>query len=120
MLTDLNMLLDYEIGVRGGITRVLRHYTESNNKYINDYDKSKESTYVLFLDFSNQFWYSLTKKRPYGGQELLKDISMFTTNFTMLVYTLIIGLYINYWWWLLIILTFITQRSAVFAWKYSN
>lgn len=55
MLTDLNMLLDYEIGVRGGITRVLRHYTEANNKYINGYDKSKESTYVLFLDFSNQF-----------------------------------------------------------------
>ena len=55
MLTDLNMLLDYEIGVRGEITRVLRHYAEANNKYIPDYDKSKESTYVLFLDFSNQF-----------------------------------------------------------------
>ena len=27
---------------------------ETSNKYMHDYDKSKESTYILYLDFDNQ------------------------------------------------------------------
>ena len=45
------MLLDYENGVRGGITRVLRHFTKAQNKYIHDYDKSKESAHIAYLNF---------------------------------------------------------------------
>ena len=46
ILTNMNTMLDYENGVRGGITRVLRHFTKTQNKYVHDYDKSKESTHI--------------------------------------------------------------------------
>ena len=48
ILTNMKMMLDYENGVRGGITRVLRHFTKTQNKYVHDYDKSKESTHIPF------------------------------------------------------------------------
>lgn len=54
------MLLDCENDARRGIIRVTHHYTEPSNKYKHDYDKSKESTYVLDPDFKNQHGYSLS------------------------------------------------------------
>ena len=43
ILTNMNMMLDYENGVRGGITTVLCHFTKTQNKYVNDYDKQKKA-----------------------------------------------------------------------------
>lgn len=43
-LADINLLDNYENCVRGGITRVIRHYAEANIKYMYDYDKSKKRT----------------------------------------------------------------------------
>ena len=39
------MMLNYENGNRGGITRAIYHYVEANNKYICNYDETKENTY---------------------------------------------------------------------------
>ena len=40
-----------ENGIRVGITRVIRHYAEANNKYMCDYDETKESIYITYFDF---------------------------------------------------------------------
>lgn len=39
------MILDCENGIRERITRVICHYTNANNEYMLDYDKTKESSY---------------------------------------------------------------------------
>ena len=44
--TDINMSLMVEKGVRGGICRSIYRYTEANNKYMKDYDKNKELSYI--------------------------------------------------------------------------
>lgn len=41
-------LLDYESAIRGGIIRAIWHYVEANNKYMNEYDETKESTQYIF------------------------------------------------------------------------
>ena len=42
LLTDPNMLLMFERGIRGGITQVVHHYTSVNNPYMGDqYDPSQ-------------------------------------------------------------------------------
>ena len=46
--TIINMLLDNKNGIRGGITRVVHHNTEENNKCMYNFDKIKESTYFGF------------------------------------------------------------------------
>ena len=49
------MMLDYEHGTGGGVTRAICLYAEANNEYMRDYDKSKESSYINYLDFDNQY-----------------------------------------------------------------
>ena len=38
-----------EKGIRGGIWHSIYGYAKANNKYIEDYDKNKESPYILIL-----------------------------------------------------------------------
>ena len=46
LLTDPNMLLMIEEGIRGGITQASHGYAEANNKYMKHYDKNKE--FIVF------------------------------------------------------------------------
>ena len=43
-LTDIDMLLMVETGIRGGICHSIYKYGKANNKYMKDYDKNKESS----------------------------------------------------------------------------
>ena len=42
-LTDANMLLMVEKGIRGGICHSFYQYVKANNKYVKDYGKNKKS-----------------------------------------------------------------------------
>ena len=44
------MLLMMEKGIRGDITHPIHRYAEANNKYMKNYDKNKESLYLMYLD----------------------------------------------------------------------
>ena len=46
LLTDINMWLMIEKVIRGGICHAIYRYRKANNKYMKDYDKNKESSYI--------------------------------------------------------------------------
>ena len=50
LFTDPHLLLMIEKELRGGITQVSHRYDEANNKYMKNYDKLKESSYLMYLD----------------------------------------------------------------------
>ena len=52
LITDINMLLMIESGMRGGVCHVIHSYAEGNNKYINNYDENKEPSFLSYLDSS--------------------------------------------------------------------
>ena len=48
LFTDIYMLLMVEKGIRGGICLSIYRYAKANNKYMKDYDKNNESSYLQF------------------------------------------------------------------------
>ena len=49
LLSDIDMLLMVEKGIRGGIC------IKANNKYIKNYDKNKESSYLQYWDINSLY-----------------------------------------------------------------
>ena len=55
LLTDYDMLLMVEEGIRGGICHAIHRHTKANNKYMKNYNKNKESSYIQYLDGKNLY-----------------------------------------------------------------
>ena len=67
LLTDNDMLLMFEKGIRGAMCQAICWYAKANNKYINNYNKNKESSYLEYLDANNLYGWAVSKKLPIGG-----------------------------------------------------
>ena len=55
LLTDNDMLLMIEKGISGGICPAIHRYAKTNSKCMKNYDKNKESSYLMYLDASNLY-----------------------------------------------------------------
>ena len=54
LLTDPDMPLMFEHGIRGGITQVVHKYDAANNPYMGDkFDPNEDTTYLQYLDANN-------------------------------------------------------------------
>ena len=51
-LTDCNMYLFIEKGMRGGISTEMQRYAKAKNPYLHDYDPDKETSYILYLNLT--------------------------------------------------------------------
>ena len=67
------MLLMFEKGIRGGMCQALCRYAKANNKYMNNYDKNKESSYLKYLDANNLYGWAMCKKLPVGNFKRLDN-----------------------------------------------
>ena len=62
LLTDYHMLLMVEEGIRGGICHSIHRYAEASNKYMKNYDKNEESSYIQYLDANNLYGWAIVSK----------------------------------------------------------
>ena len=81
LLTDENMFLTYEKGIRGGICNKVHSYAEANTKYMKNYDKNKESSFLMYVDANNIYGWAISKNLPVDGFKWVDDLSMFTEDF---------------------------------------
>ena len=75
LLTDYDMLLMIEEGIRGGICHAVHRYAKANSRYMKDYDESKESSYIQYLDENNLYDAAMSEKLPMNGFKWVNDIS---------------------------------------------
>ena len=49
------MLLMIEERIRGGICHSVHRHAKADNKYMEDYDKNKESLFIIYVDYNNLY-----------------------------------------------------------------
>ena len=67
LLTDYDMLLMVEEGIRGGICHSIQRYAKANNKYMKSYNNNEESSYIQYLGANNLYGWAMSKKLPTNG-----------------------------------------------------
>ena len=80
LLTDIEMVLMVEKGIRGGLTQVVKRHAVANHKYLPGYDASKKSVFLQYLDANNLYGYALSQKLPSDGFKW-DNIDKFTSDF---------------------------------------
>ena len=75
LLSDYDMLMMFERGIRGGITHISKRYAEANNKYMKNYNPRKESTFIQYLDANNLYGWAMSQNLPTHGFKWMKNIT---------------------------------------------
>ena len=76
-ISDIDKYLFIEKGLRGGISYIAKRYAKANNKYMDDYDPKKQSTFTSYLDRNNFYGWAMSEYLPYEEFEWLKNVDEF-------------------------------------------
>ena len=66
LLTDPNMYLFFEEGIRGGVSSAMKRYSKANNVYMKENDPEKPDVFIEYLDKNSLYATMLCKPLPIG------------------------------------------------------
>ena len=75
LLTDIDMLLMVEKGIRGGICQAIHRHAKANNKYMNNYNKDIILSYLMYLYANNLYGWVMSQKLLVNGFKWVKNLS---------------------------------------------
>ena len=75
------MLLMIEKCIRGGICHSIYQYAKAYSKYMKDYVKNKELSYIQYWNVSNLYGWAMTQKLPVNNFEWIKGSAQFNEDF---------------------------------------
>ncbi len=65
LISDPDMYLMVENGIRGGISTITKSYAKANNKHTKGYDKNQTSVYIPYLDANNLYGWAMSEPQPH-------------------------------------------------------
>ena len=81
LITDPDMLLMVEEGIRGGICHATLKYAKANYKYMKDHNKDEEESFLQYNDANNLYGFAMLEPLPVDGFEWMKDLSKIDEDF---------------------------------------
>ena len=84
LLSDYDMLMMFERGIRGGITHISKRYSEANNKYMKDYNPEKKSKFIQYLDANNLYGWAMSQDLPTHGFKWIEDLTIDKVHYLLL------------------------------------
>jgi hypothetical protein len=67
LLSDVEMYEFVERGIRGGLSQVSTRHAVANNKYMKMYDKTKDDSYIIYLDANALYAWAMSQYMPVSG-----------------------------------------------------
>ena len=75
------MLLIVDKGIRGRICHAIHRYAKTNDKYLKNYNKNIESSYLTYLDADNLYGWAMSQKLLVNGFEWVEELFEFDERF---------------------------------------
>ena len=84
LISDADMFIFFEKGVKGGISYSSNRYSKANNKYLKSYDQKEVSKHITYLDANSLYGYVMSKFLPTGGFKWIDpkelNLNKYTSN----------------------------------------
>ena len=71
LITDPDMYLYIEQGLRGGISMISNRFSKANNPYIPNFNPDEEKKYIMYLDANNVYGWAMSRPLPTHGFDWL-------------------------------------------------
>ena len=74
LISNIDKYYFVEKGLRGGISYISKRFIEANNKYMKNYDPTKESKYIIDRDANNLYGWGMSRYLPYCEFKWVKKV----------------------------------------------
>ena len=75
------MLLMVEKGIKWRICHAIHRCVKAKNKYMKNYNKDHDSSYIMYLDANNLYIWAMSQKLPINGFKWKRNASKFSEGF---------------------------------------
>jgi hypothetical protein len=73
LLTDMDMLHFFRKGIRGGVSTCVGRKAIANNQFAGNYDPSKPTSFIMYLDATNLYGFAMRQHLPQSGFVWMTD-----------------------------------------------